>query len=341
MKYLFGNIETPFALSAITENMIAMYSNFNKEIFDKDIEIIYDMKAFNDLIYSIFDCEYSYAAMTHIEPHVMEGNDKDVVLLFSGGLDSCFQALVLKQKGYNPILLHARNLNQYENNVISNNPVRSFASKHGFELVEINIWHNQRTSNPSRKFWSENPIKNQMLISIAIDYCIANKMNTISLGDDNNLRLEDTVKGVNTTDAREVLDAALEGFKALYPNLNIITIDDEYKGDKEIRLKMLYDNNSIDDFSSCVGPGRLIASQNTRYRSKFGIELPRWNCCSCRKCCMHLLIMHYSSKFNFVLDQPVLDRCWDKLANSGKGADYNLFNSSIPLETRIKTLFDY
>ena len=341
IKFGFGKIDADFDISNLTIQLAGLYSVLCRQEFPDTPSCPEGFERMVNFVYRTFGQEYSYIEPVGVEHRKLNGPDDRVLLLFSGGLDSCFQAVKLKEAGYDVTLLNVENINAYENNVISKNVVGKFADKAGMKLVKVNISHSFNKSNPFKKHWSENPIKNQLMMSVAADYCYANNIHIISIGDDKALVEEHSVPGVNTTDCKELSDISDEAFKGIYEGLDIIYIDSKYKGDDEVRLKTLYDNGQLDCYCSCVGPGRLIKSQNTRYRQKFNINIPEWNCCSCRKCARHMLVMHYSDKFDFTMPEDAVSHCWNKCATSGKSADFYLYDNSLPIETRIKNLFNY
>lgn len=244
----------------------------------------------------------------------------------SGGLDSCFQALYLRDKGYDVTLMHLINSNYYTNGQ-EYKVFKEFAKKFNFKTYEPKMSPKFKTEYS--KQWSENSWKNFLIYSICIDYMIANNIFFLSSGDDFGLDVSKQVTGVNTGDSKQITEAFMKSF-----GVNFIPVD--RKIDKAQRLKYIRKQGAGDYYISCVGPGRLIQSQHERYSKKFNFETDKWNCYSCRKCCMHILQDKYLN--NIEIPEELEDRCWEKVAI---GADEPFFGKDIPLEKRIQNLKDY
>lgn len=301
-----------------------VYKQLNKEFFD-DFETI---GLFKPVLWQIMLCHKQYPAITFTkaEKPVFEKNDNRVMLCCSGGLDSVYQALKLRESGHEVILMHLNGANFYENGQ-AYKVFKEFAAKFGFKTYEPKISPKHKGSY--KKFWAENSFKDFLIYSIAIDYMLMHGIRYLSSGDDMRLDVKDQVTGVNTGDAKQLTEAFLTSF-----GVEFLPVDRTV--DKAQRLAYLERFNARDYYLSCVGPGRLIKSQHERYEKKFGVKYDKWCCFSCRKCCFHLLADHYYN--NKPLPQELIDRCWDKIA---VGADEAFFGKHLDLQTRIKNLKDY
>lgn len=171
-----------------------------------------------------------------------------------------------------------------------------------------------------------------------IDICIENGWNKISLGDDFDLGIKDAVFGINLTDARELTQTFLSGISHFCKNIEFLIIDSK-KHNKFDRLMTLADNDLLDYYYSCVSAGRFNQSTRKRIQKKFNIDLFANNCGSCRKCCMHNLLLHYKNKKNF--SQEYIDFCWKKMYDNGYSADYEFFKPELSLEQRLENLYAY
>lgn len=318
--------------------MLDVYEGFNKQIFpDKAVcpEKFQDMC---NLVYASFKQPKPNYVDYEIKKQTILTENKDVLLGFSAGLDSVYQAIYLKETGYNVHLFFAKNINTYENGQAWKY-AQIIANKLNLELISISMKKNFKKDlikNPFKQIWPENPIKNQLIMSIMADICLEKKWKYISLGDDFDLTLEKAVPGVNTTDAREITQSFLSGLQH-YINLEFIKIPTKH--DKGLRLKKMFEYNLQDDYYSCVQAGRFNKSFKKRIENKFNIKLLGNNCGSCRKCCMHNLIMHYLNIQKFPED--FIEHCWKKMYTTGCGADYEFFKPELSLEQRIKNLFEY
>ena len=308
------------------EAALNAYKYLNKERF-KDFETI---SLFEPVLDLIFDCHDQHPSIRYVradKPTFCEDGSQ-VLVCCSGGLDSVYQALKLRDAGYDVTLMHLNGANFYSNGQ-EYRAFREFADRFSFKTYEPKI--SPKHNGEYKKFWAENSFKDFLIYCVTIDYMLNHSIKYLSPGDDLRLSMKDQVTGVNTGDARELTVAFMESF-----SVNFIPVDATV--DKAKRLAYLEEKGARDYYLSCVGPGRLIQSQRKRYEAKFGVKVDRWCCCSCRKCCMHLLLDHYYN--NKKLPQELVDRCWDKLGDP-RSADYVFFNESISLEQRIKNLISY
>ena len=322
-----------------TKMVFDIYENFNKEIFDKDVSCPIELKEMVDLVYNAHKQEYNSIVDIGFKKHntVSNINKSKICLGFSGGLDSVYHAFVLRDAGYDVVLFHVVGINTYENGQ-GTKYSKIFADKFGFEYVEGFIKKTMDKSNVYKQYWPENPIKNQLILSMMIDWCMENGCTLLSLGDDFDLSICDAAVGINLTDSQEITKSFMSGITKLYPGFEFVPIK---KGnDKSKRLKLLKDKGAIDIYYSCVLPGRFNKSRHKSNIIKYGIELPENNCgCSCRKCAMHNLIMYYSDMV--VYPDDFIDACWNVMWNNAHSADYVFFSPDIPLDKRIDNLFAY
>ena len=87
----------------LTSYFTPLYDNFNKEIFDSEIGIPNAFEDFVQLVYNAHKQSFKRIYMKEISiPKCSYNKDsKDVLLGFSAGLDSVYQAIALKEQGYN------------------------------------------------------------------------------------------------------------------------------------------------------------------------------------------------------------------------------------------------
>lgn len=314
--YTENNIYSKYALD--------VYKYLNKEHFE-DFETLDLFKPTLDLI---FECHRQNPKITYksADIPIFNKESKQVLLCCSGGLDSVYQALKLRELGYDVILMHLNGANFYENGQ-AYKVFKEFATKFKYKTYEPKI--SPKHKGDYKKFWSENSFKDFLIYSIAIDYMIEHNIRYLSAGDDLRLDMKDQVTGVNTGDARQLTEAFMKSF-----DVEFIPVDKTV--DKAQRLAYLEKYDARDYYLSCVGPGRLIKSQHERYEKRFNIKTDKWCCFSCRKCAFHLLADHYYN--NKPMPQELIDRCWDKISI---GADEAFFGKHLDLQTRIKNLKDY
>lgn len=305
-----------------------LYTCFNRKNFpDK----IYSLDGFTHWICVIYDTfrqpRPSILKYSVIDSYNIPYNNR-VLLGFSGGLDSCFQAISLKDD-YDIILYHVSNINRYENG-ISTKVSRLFSKKSKMKYVEERF----RSTKLYPKELPENPIKNQLIIAMMLDYCSKANIYNITLGDPFNLRIDEATPGINLTDANEITEIFLDSIKYYY---KFDYIPMKYYKDKNQELNYLTKEGYRDLFYSCIAPGRFNQCNHNRVESKYNIKIPQYNCGSCRKCCTQILLDYYDNN-NKIYPEEYIDHCWRKLWDNPYSSEYFQFNPNISLENRIKNL---
>ena len=325
-----GRVEADFPL-VLTKDALEAYKLFNPEyfpenqpfpaIFEETGQLICKAHGFKSLI-SFYNSSIIY---TQRKPN------NQVLLACSGGLDSVYQALYLKEKGYDVILFHVNNLNYYSNGK-EQAVVNDIATHLNLPLISVRFVANTRESNWFKKFWAENSFKDMLFYSIMIDYASCKGIYNISSGDDLSLDISKAVVGTNLSDARQVTEAFIRDMKKYY-DFEFIPTEQNHKG---MRLEKLKKYDLLDSYYSCVNPGRFNQQNHRRIKDLFGVNLYKYNCGLCRKCAFHNLLRYYYLKEPF--SQDFINLCWERIAI---GADKVFFDKSLPLETRIENLYDY
>ena len=336
---LSGNrVSVPCNDVRTTQIVFDLYENFNKEIFDTDVYCPLCLKEMVDCVYKAHGQKYEHFHINEWDTNYVDEPDfKKVCLGFSAGLDSMYQAFVLRDKGFDVTLFHVKGINTYENGQ-GTKYSKVFADKFGFDYVEATIQKTKDKTDKYKQFWPENPIKNQLILAMMIDWCMENNCVLLSMGDDFDLSVDDAVVGVNLTDSREITQSFLKGVDDIAYGFGFIEI--EKGNNKAHRLKLLKEKGALDDYYSCVLPGRFNKTRHNGNVVKFGVKLPSNNCgCSCRKCAMHNLIMYYEKMMDY--PQEFIDACWKIMWDNKYSADYKFFAPDLPLEIRIKNLYTY
>lgn len=306
-----------------------MYDGFNKKPYSLD-SCVDRLQGMCEVVFRKNNQTFSFSKLVMPKKYEIKNHDKKVVLGFSGGLDSVYQAIWLKESGWDVILYHLKGVNTYENGQ---------ATKHCLEIArglgmiyEESVFKKKHNSQQ----WPENPIKNQLILSLMIDYCIDKDIRYISLGDDFNLSITDAVQGVNVTDAREITHSFIDGIRR-YVDVRFIKVEECNKLERIQKLKE-YGLENL--YYSCVQAGRFNKSLHDKAEQKYGVNLFANNCgCYCRKCAMHNLLMYYGGEVEF--PKEFVNKCWEVMWKNSYSADYELFRPDLPEKSRIKNLFDY
>lgn len=329
-----GRLEIPSS-SLITKMFFPIYENFNQKHFDVKFKVY---KCFKKLVRKVYNFHEQECVLKikNYEKIKVQSKSNKVVLGFSGGLDSCYQAFYLRRLGYEVVLYFVKNINSYENGQAYKYGLE-FANKYGFKFVEANFVKNSSKDNPKRQYWNENPVKNQLIMSMMCDYCIDHKIKYISLGDDFGLSIENATLGVNLTDAKQITKAFLKGISRLTDN-SFEFIKADRNIDKGKRLKLFKKNGCLNVYYSCLSPGRFNKSWRNKNVIKYKVDLPKNNCGSCKKCVMHWLMLRY---LNLTKENKDFEEhCWNILSSKHNNAYQHIFTGNSRKEN-IKRLFKY
>lgn len=331
MKYKneAGQIELDCNLF-FSKNALDIYRECNKKEFKSNINIYEIFYLCLREIY--FAHNQSFNPFIINIPKLRFNSNNNVLLAFSGGLDSMYQALKLRENNYNVTLFHCRNMNYYTNGK-EYQVCEEFSKKYNFSIVYSTFKQNTRKDNCYKKYWKENSFKNMLLYSMMLDYCLEKNIGNISCGDDLRLNINNAVVGTNIADAKEVTIPFKNAIEINH-NISFIFLDD--KVNKAERIKLIQKYEAMDIFYSCVNPGKFNQYNHNRIEQKFNVKLEKYNCGVCRKCAFHSLLRHYFLNEQF--NKEFIDFCWSKIAI---GADNVFFNQQIPLNIRIQNLKNY
>ena len=373
-----GKLTMPVLNPRITRILFHLYRDFNLQSFPREVLCYSSLGTFADLVYKKYSQEPPklIEATQEFLEDLKEINDeflsmrkhrgnKRVLLGFSGGLDSVFQMCDLLQRGYDVVLFTLKNVNTYENGqgVKAGREIVDTVNAGGVfhvEYVEASIAKDWKRDNKWRQSWPENPIKNQLILAIMIDYCLEHQIDMISLGDDLELDIEDSVCGINTTDSKQLTEEFLNGIRGISPDMPRIDFMPIQKdNDKLYRIMSLEKFGLLDKYYSCVQTGRFNKRFHDMAEKKYGVTLPAHNCgCYCRKCAMHCLLMYYwkesgkwmmtdkriqriQDKYVSTFTDEFIEKCWQVMWKNAHSADYKFFSPELPLEQRVYNLYHY
>lgn len=339
------DVSVPLITPFLSNIVMPIYDNFNQLEFDKEIVVPRSFVPLCEIVYQVFNQKPPRLKMVDVDVMEAPKSSNDILLAFSGGLDSCFQAIALKEMGYNVHLFHVKNVNAYEGG-IQINAVESFANKLNVELIYA-TWKRKgkKETNKYYQKWGDNAIKNQFIEAIMIDICFARGWNKISLGDDESISVYDSDAkcGINITDCKEIQRGFLDAIKPICKGIEYVGInrgEKSTKKNKYSRIEKLGEYDCVNDYYSCVGAGRFNAYNHKTCEEKFGVTLHRYNCGHyCTKCALHNLLLRYVGNADF--GDEFVNKCWERLWNTQYGSYDGLFGRNIPLETRIKNLLTY
>lgn len=270
----------------------------------KEIPILKGFEDFYSVLYKRFGQEYKIKAEYTPKIADFEAKGKRAIVGFSSGLDSTFQALRLKDMGYDVILLHFKNLNKAYPDEFER--AKNFAEKFGFNFAYVDI----KVSKQEHRI--DNIIKNQMILSMAIDLGSILGVKTYAMGNYTNDKIENCRAEFGLSDSIELFNAFNKGVGKYLKDYRQIGID--------LKKKDVYEyvyRNHADAFlyvNSCINPHRFKDSLNRQNRDKYGVEIIPHHCGSCYKCAIeyiNLMELGY-----YPMNEKYLKKCIDILRKS-------------------------
>lgn len=307
-----------------------MYNIFGTNEFPNQLTIL---DGFQDLIYMLYKKHNINQPLinTITIPMVnILNNDKDILVGFSGGLDSAYCAFKLRDKGYNVILFHITNLNKaYPKEDIH---AKNFAINNHFEYIEVVAEH------LAKEYFIDNPLKDQLILASMIEYGIKNNIKLYTIGAGNATHIEDATIGMTVTDSIETNQYYWKGVQKYIPNIELkLMPNDITKYDK---LKYILERypQCLNDLYSCISPHRFNKQLHDYNNNKYNIQLLDDRCGSCYKCCMEAILL---SELGYYDNKDFVQHCWDILAKSKNSHRKDLFNKKIPLDIRYKNIMSY
>lgn len=198
-----------------------------------------------------------------------------VVVCFSGGKDSTSAALLYKQKGYDVHLFYLRGINKSYPDEERN--ARNISNHLGLPLHIESVKQRGKTSFP------DNPVKNQLIASMALDYAIENNIGIdIVFGDFYTDSINNSSFMEAWSDCIEMWQAYERYVRLFVPNFKVHIPFNNYTDTMNIVAK---DKTLLSYIQSCVLPYRFRETTKRNNENKYGIELLPHRCGSCWKCC--------------------------------------------------------
>ena len=310
-----GKLEAPFELKLGTEALLT-YEYFNDKILAKNTTL---PAIFKNTILLLDKLNHHKTEHTFYDfPYDVNKNDfcMNVLMAFSGSLDSIYQTIHLKNFGYDVTLFYL-NYNtalDYKRLDI----IKNLANTLNLPLVICNVTLNN-------KLFVENSFNNLFMYALMLDCCQANNIYYISSGDSLvNISPKKTISSL-----KQVTETF---FNELYLkfNFDFIPAVKVNKIDKLLKLNSL---NLDEYFTDCINTDKFLKIKRNKLLTRLNIDLPENNCGVCPKCVFYNLLKYYYLNEN--LPQNYIDFCWNKVVTENT---YDLFNKNLPLALRIDNL---
>ena len=208
-------------------------------------------------------------------------NRNIMVVCASGGKDSAAVAKFYKDLGYRVILYHMKGINKVYQDEYKAVDCLSAWLKCEYHIEEIKL--------TGTHDWVEHPMKNYMIASGAIQYCLDNNLPlNIAFGNYFNSHLEDMDFEIDAGDSRDMWDIYELIVGHEIPNFRIHTPLDSIKDTYKILEK---DLGLFEACISCMSPYRFREHWKQRTENKYGVQLMKHRCGCCYKCCLEYMVL--------------------------------------------------
>lgn len=310
-----GKLSAPFELKLGVETLL-VYEYFNNKILQKSGALPGIFRNTINLLDKLnhHSTEHNFYEFSYD----IKKNDfcRNVLLAFSGSLNSIYQLLNLKELGYNITLFY---LNY--NTLLSSKrliQVKILSENLNLPLVicDFELDDSLRV---------QNCFKNLLMYSLMLDCCQDRNIYYISSGNSllnkRNTKILSNQKRVTETFFNELY---------LKFNFDFVTSPNINKINKLMKLKEL---NLDQAFTDCINTDRFLKINRNKLVTRLHLTLPNNNCGICSKCTFYNLLRHYY--FNEILPQEYLDYCWKTVITENTP---DLFDINLSLTTRINNL---
>ena len=299
-------IKSDFPL-LLTSKILPLYEYFSKNRNDYNC-VLHTYKGFAEFVKIVNNKVYNnnmvFDESLEFKFRQKMTDSNKIVIGYSSGFDSTYQALKFKSLGYEVILLHCSNMNKSYPD--EKQKALDFAKEYSMKLIIVEIEH------LSSEFFIDNPIKNQLILSIMIDYGLFDNINNFALGNNIYENISECKPQYGVSDSFESFMEFRKAINNYITNINFYDIDIK----KSECYKFVADNyfESFKYVNSCISPYRFKKYLNRINTCKYNIiPLSDERCLSCYKCAMEYLIL---SKLGFLdINHDFEKHCYNIIRN--------------------------
>lgn len=236
-----------------------------------------------------------------------EKDDKFVLCCVSGGKDSLATVLHYLGNGYNVHLYTLKGINR-------GYPEEYKSAVNWANALNLPIYVDTIKMR-GKKYWVEHPLKNQLIATLSIAYCLENNLpTTVSFGDYQDETDDKSNFGVNWTDNINLWEAYNDFLKGFVDARVEIPLEKELVG-----LEIIDRNaNLLPLIQSCLMTVRDRESLRQKNQKKYGLKILPNRCGSCYKCCLEYIYFCDHNKLEY--NERFYKHCLEILKK--KYADY-------------------
>lgn len=254
--------------------------------------------------------KWNYIAPEKQQLNITKTNN--VVVCFSGGKDSTAAALKMKELGKNVFLFYVKGINKsYPEEQQRAIEIAAYLNM-PLKVIEIKQF--------GKTTFYDNPIKNQLIASLAFDYCVMEGIGTdVAFGDFTTDNIFNSCFNEDWSDCTEMWNAYIEyirkynsKFKVIIPFNTYLETMDVVGGDKTL----------LNLVQGCVLPNRFRKMIKSENEKKYNIQLLKNRCGSCWKCCVEYI--HYANSGIIEYNEKFYEHCIDILAKKTKELKPNI-----------------
>lgn len=310
---LFDEIENFYCMTS--QKSVANTNSLIQPIYDYSFEYLHGFfEEYGEVEYRVDFVDRNYSKLNSL------GDEKDLILLFSGGKDSTAAALGYKELGYNVYLYHLLGINkQY--------PDEWKRAKQIADYLNLPIYFD-KIELSGKLDYPEHPMKNMLIATRALNWGIKNNITTqLACGNYKTGHLEKASFFISSGDTVEMWDLYNYIIQTIIPNF-------EMKIDLTNSTETL--NILSKDFKlfglaqSCMGAYRFREWNKKRIEDKYNIKLLPNRCGSCWKDAVeYIYLVDNSDEYEY--NEEYYKYCLNILKKNAKNEHNVVFNSIIEL----------
>jgi len=202
---------------------------------------------------------------------------KKVLVGFSSGKDSTAAAVLLQDQGYKPILFHVHGINRYHPYELA--ACQEVARVLDLPLKVVNVSQRGKNVHP------DNPVKNQLILAMALEWGLENGILAHSHGNDF-MDSHELAFSINFSDSIDMYNAFRDFALKHVPGFQMM--DPIVFNETGAYLALMKRPEVIPFMSSCLQVVLYKERIHQANERKFGTILPG-RCGTCRKCCVEYL----------------------------------------------------